>query len=165
MTTAADQVRKKHQDNLDEINATAARWKMPDLDVGQTVLWYPDANSSREGHVADVTAVFDRAIECVSRTTSSVGQFRDSVRHIDDPSLILKPNLRPYGGWDYTDEWKKEQEGRATMESRLSALEATRPGGSPGDAALEDKLKVLQRRVSKLEKSAEATNGQTEVRE
>lgn len=90
-------------------------FRMPDVQIGDTVLWYPDANQSHDDtpSPAIVTRVSERTI-----SVSVVGEgipglnCYDGVRHISDPSL-RRAEIRANGGWDYLPRQKEQQKKKA----------------------------------------------------
>lgn len=81
-----------------------AKYKMPSIRLGQTVLWRHQPHSDPE--TAVVTQVGSGQISVtVFPAGSRVGVTKNGCRHISDPSL---PRVVHHEGvWDYTD-WDKK---------------------------------------------------------
>jgi hypothetical protein len=78
-------------------------YKMPQVHVGQVVLWYHDRTRSGGCAPAIVTQAGDRALGLIMFPTDSrAGTPRSGVRHWSDPDLAT---MQPDGGvWDDTAE-------------------------------------------------------------
>jgi hypothetical protein len=76
---------------------------MPLVEVGETVLWYPDGGIS-DGEVPSpgmVTGVSERTISVSVFEKDAVNvNPHDGVRHVRDPELS-KFDVRISGAWDY----------------------------------------------------------------
>ena len=99
----------------------ARTFVMPPVDPGDEVLWFPLADRNKPPHIAVVRANYHQQIEVTTR--GPVGQEYDSVRHVDDPKLILNTNYRKFGAWDYTDGAKAKMKKEKDLDERLTKLE------------------------------------------
>ena len=99
----------------------ARTFVMPPVDPGDEVLWFPLADRNKPPHIAVVRANYHQQIEVTTR--GPVGQEYDSVRHVDDPKLILNTNYRKFGAWDYTDGAKAKTKKDKDLDERLTKLE------------------------------------------
>jgi hypothetical protein len=99
----------------------AREFVMPPVDPGDEVLWFPIADRNKPPHIAVVRANYHQQIEVTTR--GPVGQEYDSVRHVDDPKLILNPNYRKFGAWDYTDGAKAKMKKEKDLDDRIARLE------------------------------------------
>lgn len=95
------------------VEAETPKYVMPDVSVGETVLFYTDADATREGIPMVVLSLGGEAIAGMLQSLDSV-RMRDSVRHVSDPKLKEKPRMREYGSWDY-----------GPVGERLRAVEST----------------------------------------
>ena len=95
-------------------------YKMPSVQVGDIVFWYPDGARTLAPFPAIVTVVGQSAINV---NVFSQHQYntrpQDGVRHIDDP-LARDVELREQGAWDYIPQHKKLLELHAQVEELLS---------------------------------------------
>jgi polyhydroxyalkanoate synthesis regulator phasin len=148
----ADEVRSKSAQQVNDLQEMSNKWQMPEVEVGATVLWWPYAETNRDPRLADVSFVTNRTVDLTIRD-GSVGHKREACRQINDPILVLKPNLKAEGAWDYTDEWKRELAEAKALDERLSQIEAAIGSSEqPNTKDLKDKLTILQRKVTALEK-------------
>ena len=115
--TIAD-IQKSAKQKTEELART---FVMPPVDPGDEVLWFPLADRNKPPHIAVVRANYHQQIEVTTR--GPVGQEYDSVRHVDDPKLILNTNYRKFGAWDYTDGAKAKMKKEKDLDERLSKLE------------------------------------------
>lgn len=96
-----------------------ANWKMPPINVGQSVVWYAggqvNSTAPRCGMVIHVSM---RSIEVIVQERDRVMRYRD-VHNINDPRIRENENISAYGGWDYTESDKKV----AALEKRVADLE------------------------------------------
>lgn len=80
---------------------------MPDVYVGQTVLWYADVTGNCSPYAAIVT---ETSHDCICLTAFGSGYYNGSpvsgVRHKLDPKAQKEGN-RDVGVWDHTDYTKK----------------------------------------------------------
>lgn len=84
----------------------AEEFKMPPVEAGMAVLWYPGGTRNEKPFAALVSAVGDRSI-AVNLIQSNTYNFvlRDGVRHVADPDI--RPTERhESGAWDYTQTHK-----------------------------------------------------------
>ena len=125
----------------------AAEFKMPHVEIGDDVLWWPKADKSKPERLAQVQEVWGPSNAIVVRLIDS-GMTYDSCRHIDDPKLVENPNLRDDGGWDFTASTKQRWADEKALEERLQRLEAAR---APG-VEIEKELKEIKRRLTQVEK-------------
>ena len=115
--TIAD-IQKSAKQKTEELART---FVMPSVDPGDEVLWFPLADRNKPPHIAVVRANYHQQIEVTTR--GPVGQEYDSVRHVDDPKLILNTNYRKFGAWDYTDGTKAKMKKDKDLDERLTKLE------------------------------------------
>ena len=115
--TIAD-IQKSAKQKTEELART---FVMPPVDPGDEVLWFPLADRNKPPHIAVVRANYHQQIEVTTR--GPVGQEYDSVRHVDDPKLILNTNYRKFGAWDYTDGAKAKMKKDKDLDERLTKLE------------------------------------------
>ena len=115
--TIAD-IQKSAKQKTEELART---FVMPPVDPGDEVLWFPLADRNKPPHIAVVRANYHQQIEVTTR--GPVGQEYDSVRHVDDPKLILNTNYRKFGAWDYTDGTKAKMKKEKDLDERLTKLE------------------------------------------
>ena len=115
--TIAD-IQKSAKQKTEELART---FVMPPVDPGDEVLWFPLADRNKPPHIAVVRANYHQQIEVTTR--GPVGQEYDSVRHVDDPKLILNTNYRKFGAWDYTDGAKAKMKKEKALDERLTKLE------------------------------------------
>lgn len=93
-------------------------WKMPRPARGQQILWFSDADRTKEPEVGFVQTIGNRSLVIqVGRTAM------DSVRHIDDPKLQLNETQRAHGAWDFPQSEKALLQEFAELKSRVEALE------------------------------------------
>ena len=103
-------------------DAEIANFTMTKPNVGQSVMWYPSGNKSRNGEMAFVLEAKHRTI-LIQRAS---GVCMETVRHVDDPKLKLSEDHRESGAWDFTDDDKQKVEHakRLTkLEERMAMLE------------------------------------------
>ena len=72
---------------------------MPKPARGSSVVWFPGGQRTKEFEVGFVTGVGRSAVQL--RLAS--GYNKESVRHADDPRLLLNEHQRENGAWDFTD--------------------------------------------------------------
>jgi hypothetical protein len=77
-------------------------YRPPFVEIGMSVLWYPDGDSRQQPHPAFITAVGQDTV-CVNIMAPNSYNFmiRDGARHISDPR-IKEAERREAGAWDYT---------------------------------------------------------------
>lgn len=92
---------------LEEPVDTVANWKMPAVEVGQTVVWYSGGQrNSTAPSVGQVIHVSVRSVELIIHERDKSHRMRD-VRNVEDPQLPLNDNIRENGGWDYCNADKR----------------------------------------------------------
>ena len=91
-------------------------WKMPQPDLGDTVLFSPDMTSFGSPAVGWVTEVGDSTISILTITPSGFIQ-RSSVHHKDDPAILGDHGWHDLGCWQFA-------KGTATLR------ELTQPAGA-----------------------------------
>lgn len=71
-------------------------------ELGQIVLWYPDADPNAPPHPAMVTAVGQEAccLNVFGPDTMNM-RIREGARHVSDP-LARRAETRSEGSWDFT---------------------------------------------------------------
>lgn len=75
--------------------------------VGDPVVWYPEANAEQEPTPGIVVSAGAEAADIVLHTVGGGHQLKPSVRHLSDPMLLERDFVRKrYGAWDYA-EWFK----------------------------------------------------------
>lgn len=89
---------------------------MPKPVIGQTVLWYPNADKNGD---PEVTIVRKRGHRTIVVGTA-LGVNREAVRHVDDPKLRQSLSQRESGAWDFTERDKQYGD----IVNRISTLEA-----------------------------------------
>ena len=99
-----------------------ATYKPPKISAGDDIVWYPDANPTRTPHVGHADEVYPTAIDCTT-SEGSVGVFRDAVRHIGDPELVLNSKLKRFGAWDFPQKTKDFWAFEAGVKERLDDIE------------------------------------------
>lgn len=100
----------------------AQDFKMPVVEVGCPVSFYPHAQKDKYAQLSFVVRVSKTGRNLMLRNAN--GQIHEGVRHYDDPKLDWNVDHRENGCWDYTDEWKRSEEQAKDILSRLEALEA-----------------------------------------
>jgi hypothetical protein len=78
-------------------------FKMPEIFVGETVLWWPEGQPTPEDRPspAMVTGVSERTISLTAYEKDAyTGNPQDGVRHVGDPEL-KKQDVRLSGAWEY----------------------------------------------------------------
>jgi len=96
-------------------------FKMPSVSVGEYVVWHDNAVVTPHPALAMVIEKFDRMV--VVRMLS--GTTHESVRHIDDPKLLLNNKfLTQNGAWDYTPAHKQRVAEEKALLERIDTLEA-----------------------------------------
>lgn len=116
-------------------------YKMPEVEPGMFVYWYPGGEKSRIPHTAIVTALgFDSLCLSIVDQNSHNLLIRDGVRHMDDPRARAT-EMFENGGWDYTKLHKRFE----AMGFCLAATEKEVDG-------LQKQVKVLQDQFAKIGK-------------
>jgi hypothetical protein len=77
-------------------------YRMPFVEIGMSVLWYPDGDTGHQPHPAFITAVGQDSV-CVNIMAPNNYNFmiRDGARHVSD-SRIKEAERKEAGAWDYT---------------------------------------------------------------
>lgn len=77
-------------------------YRMPFVEDGMMVHWYPDGDSRHQPHIAIVSAIGQDSV-CVNIIMPNSYNFmiRDGARHVSDPR-IKDAERRESGAWDYT---------------------------------------------------------------
>lgn len=109
-------------------------------EIGEVVLWHPDAEPSPKPFAAIVTAIGMDNV-CVNILDPNTMNFRikDGVHHIDDPKA-QHPAIRENGAWEHTPATKrlhKLQKRLAEIDERLLFLEAVKESGERHATLLE----------------------------
>jgi hypothetical protein len=75
---------------------------MPEVGLGEIVLWYPGGDKNAGPHPGIVTRIAFRTI-CLNLISPAFMNFaiKDGVRHMDDPE-IKEAERHEMGGWDFT---------------------------------------------------------------
>ena len=98
-----------------------ANYEMPSIREGAPVRWYRYGTAENTAVLGFVTKVKSRSV--VIWTTH--GLRYDNVRHISDPKLRMDSDQRADGAWDYTEDYKAEQEVRE-LRDLVKKLDARR---------------------------------------
>lgn len=98
---------------------------MPEVEIGEPVLWFSDADVTREGRPAVVTQVQPDSV-CVAVFEKDAVSIQpvDGVRHVSDP-VLAKYEARSDGAWDYSPHGQRLRE----LEQELRRLRAPHPQG------------------------------------
>lgn len=84
-----------------------SKYKMPEVHVGQGVLWYDAGDINARPYAAIVTAVGDEAIAVwIIGPGAHNGMTRDGVRHVGDPNKRPE-SVTDAGCWDHTEQTYK----------------------------------------------------------
>lgn len=87
-----------------------ASYTMPNVEVGDSVLWHIEGNTRDGGHAAIVKSVADRHVDLEVFIPNRQPVERINVRHVDDPYLTEDENprmKREHGGWDFSLQTKR----------------------------------------------------------
>lgn len=96
-------------------------FKPPQVSVGDKVLWYQNADkAANHCYAATVVAVKGVTVDLKVQRNAVEDDFRDTVRHIDDPCFEHNANFREFGGWEFADEHKRVE----ALEEKVARLEA-----------------------------------------
>lgn len=131
-------------------------FQMPPVEVGEIVLWYPEADTRQEGVPAMVTAVFGRIINACCIGSLLTEPAKMSVRHVGDPILwddkIQSPNVRrKSGGWEYRPAHKRLLDKLAFLE-QMGLFDPAQPSGQTGaQPAASDEPPAKGKKSSKVE--------------
>ena len=79
-------------------------FKMPVVDVGCPVSFYPNAQKDQYAQLCFVVRVSKTGRNVMLRNAN--GQIHEGCRHYDDPKLEWNVDHRENGCWDYTEEWR-----------------------------------------------------------
>lgn len=112
-------------------------WKMPTVDVGDSVKVFPNGKDDGKPHLAFVARVNDRSIDI----KSPLGTTRGGVRFINDPCMINNEGLqREYGAWDFTESAKMV----AFVKEVFPAIQKELADERAARIALEKRVKTLE---------------------
>lgn len=101
---------------------------MPDVFVGQTVLWYPHADRNQPGHAALVTQINHGSLELsVLHPDKHMLLIKEGVKHLGDPHA-KDPERVENGGWDHTSFTREYHALRAQVDRMLKG-EPDKKGG------------------------------------
>ncbi len=124
----------KEQANAD-LRARADAFEMPKPTKGSAVLWYPHGQKSESPETGFILKIGHRNLVVMLGS----GVAKETVRHIDDPKLLMGVSQRENGAWDFTDEAKLLRELNnitaaqsakiAALQEQVSALEDLVGGG------------------------------------
>lgn len=93
-------------------------FKMPAIELGDVVFWFPGGSESADPHVAMVTKVGAETIHLNVFATNTYNLLlRDGVRHLTDPNA-KRFETSENGAWDYTPRHKR----LLKMEAQINAL-------------------------------------------
>lgn len=100
-------------------------FKMPPVEVGEVVLFYPDGDKKNDPSPAVVTHIGEQALAlaAIVQDTQNLNPLY-GVRHVADPSLV-KADVRSHGAWDYGPVHKELRE----LKKALSDLAELRRKG------------------------------------
>lgn len=103
-------------------------FEMPEIREGAAIKWYPYGTAERNALLGFVTRVKPRSIAVWTIN----GLRYENVRHVSDPKLKLNRDQREDGAWDYSDEFKLNEEFKELRElvkkldaRRIAAFEKT----------------------------------------
>ena len=87
--------------------AESKSYRMPHVELGQIVWWYPAANKKTQPQPGIVSQVNPQSV-CVNLVDPNTYTLliRDGVKHADDPTIQFEER-REMGGWDFTDKDKR----------------------------------------------------------
>ncbi len=91
---------------------------MPPIAVGDTAIWHDSGDIGSPGYVGTVVKVDQFSITMQVLRHAFPG--KESVRHVSDPKLRQNDIIRAFGGWDYSQQMKREM----AMAGKIVALEA-----------------------------------------
>ncbi len=100
----------------------AQEFVMPEPETGTPVFFY--AYDNRQHPKLGFITKIGRTGKNVQIVTFD-RHVHDSVKHTGDPRLEWNNDHRESGSWDYSDEWKRLEEERESIKSRINALEHT----------------------------------------
>jgi hypothetical protein len=105
-----------------DIQAELTNYVMPKAERGMPIVWYPQGITNRNGKLAFVqNATHGRNNIDVFVAGQRVSSF-SACPHATDPRLKLGVDQRENGCWDYTEEWKRQEAWRASVDEQLAAL-------------------------------------------
>lgn len=153
--------------------AADPNYKMPEIGVGDPVLWYPDGDDKQQPFYGDVMKVGNGTIEIMTRDFTP--EWKQSVRHITDPRMANQ-QMKVWGGWDYTPQWLKIKQLSERLEVALDGENLIRMVETHKEEMEEykkhvaSKIKGLELKVGRLSKGrpteeyvdAEVDPGETE---
>ena len=105
-------------------------FEMPEVAIGTPVTFY--ANGMVEGtepRIGFVVRLSRSGRNLVLRAAG--GGYYESVRHIDDPKLLLNSDHRENGAWDFTEYHKSVEIASKMLAKRLSRIEEVMNIGGP----------------------------------
>lgn len=108
---------KENEVDMNKVNS----FRMPKAPPGIQVLWY--RNGVRDKTRVEVAYMLNAGERTASIHAMMTGRRIDSVRHVDDPKLLLSNDQRENGAWDYTDDYKEFMNFQKQIEDRLQFLE------------------------------------------
>lgn len=101
-----------------DIAGEIAQFRQPPVTQGQAVNWYRNGVTKGGPLLAYVQQPHPGV--CVDLYVPGADfPIQEGVRHITDPRMKLGHEHTESGGWDYTDDWKKEQAWKAEVERGL----------------------------------------------
>ena len=102
-------------------------YRMPQVELGDTVYWFPGATTTLDPHVAIVTGVGGRCVNVNLLVPNSYNMgIRDGVRHCSDPGAKA-PELQESGGWMHRKEfWQLRAEREAAKAKAREEADARR---------------------------------------
>lgn len=106
-----------------DIQDEVASYTMPEVSNGLAVVWYPQGVENRSGQLAFVSQAYDGRNNVTLFIAGHRNPLVEAVPHISDPRLQLGPDVRESGAWDYTAEYKAENQWRAELDERLTSIE------------------------------------------
>lgn len=108
-----------------------ATYKMPEVHLGQTVIWYDGGNIADRPFAAIVVGVGSETVSLAIVPAGSHNlMVRDGVRHVGDPNRrAIK--IEDAGAWDHTNEAYERQAAHDMIRQMWDAL-----GGESGLAKL-----------------------------
>lgn len=103
-----------------------ATFKMPKVDIGDTVLWHIEGEPGEQNaHAAIVTKVYPEHLDVFVMMPGRNGVARFDVRHVQDPFLVDNKNpitKKESGGWSLSPTMKR----LAAVEAALQDLAKSR---------------------------------------
>lgn len=139
-----------------------ANYTMPEIREGAPIRWYRTGTAVRDSILGFVTRVRHRSVS-VWLTT---GLRYDTVRHLSDPKLKANSDQREQGAWDYTEDYKTQEEIKE-LQGLVKKLDARRVAAM--EKVIDDQgseIKKLRADLDELQTAPTATptaNAQTSV--